>query len=498
MNRPIRRIAVAFMALFFLLLANVNYIQVFKSGDYNDNADNTRVLLDEYARKRGDILVGGTPVAYSVKTNDDLVYLRKYRQPQLYGHLTGYYSYIYGPQRDRGSRKPRARRHRRPALRPPHRRPGHQPAGAGRQRPADDRPAGPAGGVRRPGRQARLGRGDQAVHRRDPRHGEQADVQPQHSSRPTTVRRSATSGTGSTTADSRPSENRATRRRYPPGSTFKLVTAAAALSAGNYSPQTKIPAPAELDLPLTTAQMRNWQNGLCGTDPITLTDALATSCNTAFAGLGMKLGADALREQAEKFGFGAAFLPELRGVSSVFPEDPNAPQTAQSSIGQFDVSATPLQMAMVTAGIANGGKVMKPYIVAKVNGPDLQELEVTDPEVASQAVSPAVADQLKQMMVDVVESPIGTGGPVKIDGVSVGGKTGTAQTTDDRPPFAWFVALAPADNPSRRRSRRHRAGHRHRSQRDLRRPAGRAHREGRHQGGDREVTSDDPAQRGHA
>ncbi len=446
MNRPIRRIAVAFMALFFLLLANVNYIQVFKSGDYNDNADNTRVLLDEYARKRGDILVGGTPVAYSVKTDDDLVYLRKYRQPQLYGHLTGYYSYIYGPSAIEAA---------------------ENPVLAG----TDDRLF-----VRRivdlvTNRQAQGGSVQLTI---DPqaqqaafdglgdKRGSVVAIKPSTGeilamvSKPTYNPNKLSSHNGAEIrdewdrldkADSRPSENRATRRRYPPGSTFKLVTAAAALSAGNYSPQTKIPAPAELDLPLTTAQMRNWQNGLCGTDPITLTDALATSCNTAFAALGMKVGADALREQAEKFGFGAAFLPELRGVSSVFPEDPNAPQTAQSSIGQFDVSATPLQMAMVTAGIANGGKVMKPYIVAKVNGPDLQELEVTDPEVASQAVSPAVADQLKQMMVDVVESPIGTGGPVKIDGVSVGGKTGTAQTTEDRPPFAWFVALAPADDP---------------------------------------------------
>jgi len=106
-----------------------------------------------------------------------------------------------------------------------------------------------------------------------------------------------------------------------------------------------------------------------------------------------------------------------------------------------------LQMAMVSAGIANGGRVMKPYIVGKVNGPELQELEVTEPEVASQAVSPGVADQLTQMMVNVVEGPNGTGGPVKIDGVSVAGKTGTAQTTPDRPPYAWFVSFAPADNP---------------------------------------------------
>jgi penicillin-binding protein A len=447
MNRPVRRIAVAFMALFFLLLANVNYIQVFKSGDYNDNADNTRVLLDEYARKRGDILVGGTPVAYSKKTDDDLVYLRRYRQPQLYGHLTGYYSYIFGPSAIEAAQNPvlAGTDDRLFVRRIVDLVTNRQAQGGSVQLTIDPKAQQAAFDA--------LGNNRGSVVAIKPSTGEILAMV----SKPTYNPNKLSSHNGAeirdewdrlNEAESRPSENRATQRRYPPGSTFKLVTAAAALSTGDYDPDSRIPAPAELDLPLTTAQMRNWQDGLCGDDPITLTDALATSCNTAFAGLGMKVGADALREQAEKFGFGAAFLPELRGASSVFPEDPNEPQTAQSSIGQFDVSATPLQMAMVTAGIANGGRVMKPHIVARVNGPELQELEVTEPEVASQAVSPEVADQLKQMMVDVVESPIGTGGPVKIPGVSVGGKTGTAQTTPDRPPFAWFVALAPADNPA--------------------------------------------------
>jgi peptidoglycan glycosyltransferase len=448
MNRPIRRIAVGFMILFFALLANVNYIQVFQADDLNERAGNTRVLLDEYARQRGPILVGGTPVAYSVKTTDDLAYLRRYRQPKLYGHLTGYYSYIYGSSGiERAQNSVLAGTDNRLFVR----RivdlvTNRQPQGGSVLLTIDPKAQKAAYDA--------LGDKIGAVVAMEPSTGKILAM----ASTPTYDPNELSSHDSSAImaawkrlldAPNDPDENRATQRRYPPGSTFKLVTAAAALSTGRYTPDTQIPAPAALDLPLTRVDMHNWQEGLCGSsDHVSLTDALATSCNTAFADLGLKLGADALREQAEKFGFGESFLPELRGVKSVFPEDPNAPQTAQSAIGQFDVAATPLQMAMVTAAIANGGKVMRPYIVAKVSGPDLQPLEVTEPEELSQAVSPAVADQLKQMMVDVVEAPNGTGGPVAIDGVEVGGKTGTAQTTPDQPPYAWFVSFAPADNPS--------------------------------------------------
>ena len=158
------------------------------------------------------------------------------------------------------------------------------------------------------------------------------------------------------------------------------------------------------------------------------------------------MGPDALRDQAAKFGFGERPLSELSGVAaSQFPGDPNAPQTAQSAIGQFDVRATPLQMAMVAAGIANKGEVMKPYLVQNVKTADLKTVSETKPESLHQAITPEVASQLTAMMVDVVNN--GTGKPGRIDGVQVAGKTGTAQTTKERPPFAWFTAFAPADDP---------------------------------------------------
>jgi peptidoglycan glycosyltransferase len=240
--------------------------------------------------------------------------------------------------------------------------------------------------------------------------------------------------------------NRAIKELYPPGSTFKLVTAAAALSSGRYTPETKVRSPAQLDLPQTTVKLVNENRGNCaGSDNATLTVALRNSCNTAFGSVGLDLGADALRQQAEKFGFGERQLPELGAAASQFPADPNAPQVAQSAIGQFDVRATPLQMAMVSAGIANGGDVMKPYIVQNVKTADLKTVSETKPESLHQAVSADVAAQLTAMMVDVVKN--GTGKPGQIKGIDVAGKTGTAQTSPDKPPFAWFTAFAPANDP---------------------------------------------------
>lgn len=445
MNRPIRRVAVAFMVLFLALMANANYIQVFQASDLNDRSDNRRVTLDEYARQRGPILVGGTQVAYSVKTKDDLVYLRKYRDPKLYGLLTGYYSFVYGRE-------------------------GIESAQNSVLSGTDDRlfvrrivdlitNRKPQGGsvlltinpAAQKAAQQALGNKTGAAVAINPSTGEILAMVSNPSYDPNRLSSHDANSIIKAWKDldedpDNPTENRAAQRRYPPGSTFKLVTSAAALSTGRYAPNTMLSAPASLDLPQTTFNMKNWQDGLCGpAAQVTLQDALATSCNTAFGGLGLALGDKAIREQAEKFGFGQKFLPELDASSSVFPDELNPPQLAQSSIGQFEVAATPLQMAMVTAAIANRGKLMKPYIVAKTSGPDLKTLEVTEPEEVDQAVTPEVASQLNQMMVDVVEN--GTGSPVKIPGVRVGGKTGTAQTTPDRPPFAWFTSFAPAEDP---------------------------------------------------
>jgi peptidoglycan glycosyltransferase len=116
------------------------------------------------------------------------------------------------------------------------------------------------------------------------------------------------------------------------------------------------------------------------------------------------------------------------------------PQLAQSGIGQFEVAATPLQMAMVAAGIANDGNVMKPYVVDTVRAPNLRVLDKTRPERLSEAVSSSNARKLQDMMISTVQ--VGTATSAQIPGVEVGAKTGTAQSTTDRPPYAWFVSYA--------------------------------------------------------
>src|SRR4029450_5524154 len=213
----------------------------------------------------------------------------------------------------------------------------------------------------------------------------------------------------------KPLSNRAAREIYPPGSTFKLVTAAAALADGK-TPESTIKSPALLKLPGTKTYLRN--SSPCGGTEITMTQALKVSCNTAFANLGLDVGEDKLRAQAEKFGFDQRHLEGLAGVASKFPDQLDEAQLALSSIGQYDVAASPLQMAMVTAAIANDGVLMDPYVVSMVQSPDLKPISTHKPQKLSYAMLSSNAKELQQMMVTVVEE--GTGRNGQIPGVTVG------------------------------------------------------------------------------
>jgi peptidoglycan glycosyltransferase len=183
----------------------------------------------------------------------------------------------------------------------------------------------------------------------------------------------------------------------------------------------------------------------CGSGEVSLTDALRVSCNTAFGFLGLELGGDALREQAEAFGFGEDLRIPLRVTPSSVPEELNPPQTAQSAIGQFDVRVSPLQIAMVSAAIANGGVLMQPNLVRAIRDADLTVIEESSPSELGTPVSAETAAQLARMMVTVVAD--GTGRAAQVDGVTVAGKTGTAQHAQGRPPHAWFTSFAPAEDP---------------------------------------------------
>jgi peptidoglycan glycosyltransferase len=444
-NSAIRRLAVAAIILMLALMANSTYLQAFRAGELNGRNDNRRVRDSQFSIDRGPILIGNTPIAESEASNDRFQFQRAYASGPAYAPVTGYYSYLYGrggieltQNAELNGSDPSMAFRRVVDVLTNRRQQGASVTltlNAAAQQAAYDGLAGKTG----------------AVVAIEPKTGKVLALVSRPSYNPNELAshdldKVAAAWKRLNADDSKPMSNRAIKELYPPGSTFKLVTTAAALSSGKYTPETKVHSPAELPLPQTTEPLRNENLRNCGgSDNATLTVALRNSCNTAFGTVGMDLGADALAEQAAKFGFGERQLPELGAVASQFPADVNAPQTAQSAIGQFDVRATPLQMAMVAAGIANQGEVMKPYLVQNVKTADLKTVEETKPESLHQAVTPEVAAQLTQMMVDVVEN--GTGKPGRISGVQVAGKTGTAQTSKDRPPFAWFTAFAPAGDP---------------------------------------------------
>ncbi len=448
MNAPLRRLAGVVTVLFACLFASSTFVQFVQAEGLNERPGNARTLYKEFGRPRGPLVVGREPVARSVEQEDDdpYAYQRKYPGGELYSHVTGYYSVVFGTtgmEQEAGDLLSGT------ADQLFYRRlsdlfTGRQPQGASVELTLDPRAQQAAWDA--------LGDQRGAVVALDPKTGDVLALVSKPAFDPNLLAVHDTDALQRNRAQlladpQRPLENRAIASRlYPPGSVFKLVTAAAALSDGRYTPEGLVPGPAELDLPQTTVTLPNSNGRPCGrNNQVTLTDALRVSCNTAFGAIGLDLGAPAMREQAEAFGFGRALDIPLEVTRSAFPAAPNPPQLAQSAIGQFDVRVTPLQVAMISAGIANGGVVMQPNLVRTVRSADLDVVTRSQPRALSTAVSGDVAAQLTAMMEQVVER--GTGTRAQISGVRVAGKTGTAQQGEGRSPHAWFTSFAPADDP---------------------------------------------------
>ena len=450
-NRPLRRVAFAVLLLFGALLLRANWVQVVRGDAYANDSRNSRVLLRTYEQERGPISVvagGGEqqPIARSEDTGGRLRYLRRYDPGSPYAHVTGFVSLVYGtPQGVERSENDllTGDDDRLFVRRLSDYVTGREPSGGSVVLSIN--PAAQTAAV-----EGLSGKRGAAV-AMDPRTGAvlamasapSFDPNRLSSHDPAEIRAyydQLTNDAG------KPLLNRAISSTYPPGSTFKVVTAAAALESGAVTINDQIPSPRELDLPQTNANLRNFGGSACTGETSTLPDALRISCNTAFGSLGLTMPENALRERAQAFGFGEEDLTApTRVAPSRFPDETNPPQAAQSAIGQFDVRATPLQMAMVAAGIANDGEVMKPYLVAEAQAPDLSRLSRTSPEVLSRATSPEVAEQLTAMMELVVAD--GSGTSARIPDVRVAGKTGTAQHAEGRAPHAWFIGFAPAEDP---------------------------------------------------
>ena len=445
MNAPVRRVFVVVMIMSLALMVSITAVQYLRAPSLNDDGRNVRALYREYGRDRGPIVVAGESVAYSVPVDDAFSYLRTYSNGPLLAHVTGYFSLvngITGMERAENAvlngTSSSLLLERIQSLFT-----GSQPQGGSVELTID--PAAQQA--------AADAFGDQvgAAVALDPKTGAVLALYSTPSFDPNTLAGHDTQAVAeefqALQADpGKPLENRAIAGTlYPPGSTFKLVTTAALLADG-YTAESLVPAPDAYQLPGSSATLGNPGGERCGDGAaVTLEFALQVSCNTPFAILGVEIGDDALRAQAEAFGWGQDLDIPLVVTPSIFPEDPDAAQTAMSAIGQFDVRATPIQMAMVSAAVANGGVLMRPYLTATTRGPNLDVLTQTEPSVFSTPMTESNAAELRDMMVNVVEN--GTGFRAQIPGVQVAGKTGTAQTAEDKPPHAWFTAFAPADDP---------------------------------------------------
>jgi peptidoglycan glycosyltransferase len=248
-----------------------------------------------------------------------------------------------------------------------------------------------------------------------------------------------------------PMLNQSIGQLWPPGSAFKMIPAAAALESGYVqNADVLLPAPHRYLLPGTSTEVRNFGDAHCSPDGMqSIHDAMIISCNTLFMEMSVDMGADVIAQQARRFGFDDPFRVPMRSAISSFPNpsDLYPARLALAGIGQGDVTATPLQMAMVSAAIGNHGVLMQPYLVETIRNPDLDIVFQGQPHRLRQAVSESTAGVLRDMLVDAVSSPRATGRGAIISGVQVAGKTGTAESAPGRPPHAWFTAFAPADNP---------------------------------------------------
>ena len=448
MNKPIRTMAVFCLLLFLALLVNVTYLQYVAAEELGEDPNNRRVIAAAFSRERGPILVGRDPVAESVASDDQYDYQRTYPQPFKYAHLTGFFSYYNATGIELSQNGVLSGDDSRFFVtRMVDLISNDSPRGGSVQLTIDPAAQDAAWtGLEGLGPEA-----EAAVVALEPATGRILAMASVPSYDPN---RLASHDFGAVlkaydeldSAESEPLLNRAIQTTLPPGSTFKLVTAAAAIESGRYDADSMVLGGSGYRLPQSSSVVRNYPDADCGTGEISLTQALSVSCNVSFLDLADKLGAEAMREQAEKFGFNTTYLDDLPlQATSNYPADLDRPQTALSGIGQGSVTASPLQMAMVVAGIANTGQVPTPYLVDEIRSPDRDLLDQADPTTFSEAVSPATAAELTRMMVTTVQS--GTASPGAIPGIPVAGKTGTAEAGGDRPPYAWFVSFAPADNP---------------------------------------------------
>ncbi|MFF8834032.1 peptidoglycan D,D-transpeptidase FtsI family protein [Streptomyces sp. NPDC015130] len=441
MNKPLRRVAIFCGLLIFALLVRDNWLQFVRADELNSHSKNTRVRIERYANERGNIIVDGKPITGSVDSQDPYYkYKRTYTDGPMWAPVTGYASQAYDANQiekiEDGiltGNDDRLFFDRTLAM------------FTGDKKKGGDVVTTLSGAAQKAAYKG-LGNNTGAVVAIEPSTGKILALASTPSYDPTSFAGYSGKDEKAWVAlekdKNKPKQNRAIREIYPPGSVFKVVTAAAALESGKVTDiDAATETPEGWKIPLSTKPMKNHSGGCANAS---LNEALRISCNSVFAKLGDDVGVEKMNEMAEKFGFNAEQFTPVRSSASVYDKKADRGGNALSSIGQFNTATTPLQMAMVTAAIANDGKLMKPYMVDKLVAPNLDVIKQNEPEEMSQPVSPQNAQKLQQMMENVVAKGTGGKADLNMDGVKVGGKTGTAQHGEKnaKRPYAWFISYA--------------------------------------------------------
>ncbi|MDT0402972.1 MULTISPECIES: peptidoglycan D,D-transpeptidase FtsI family protein [Streptomyces] len=450
MNKPLRRVAIFCGLLILALLVRGNWLQYAQADKLRTDEENRRVAIERYASPRGDIIVDGEPITGHKATTGDFKYKRTYKDGAMWAPVTGFVSQAFGATQLEsiedgiltGNDDRLFFRNTLDMLTGKNKEGGNvvTTLSGAAQKAAYD-------GLKKQGAKG-------SVVALEPSTGKILALASYPSYDPSTIAGNSldtdTKAWQKLQKKNNPADptlNRALREIYPPGSTFKVLTAAAALEYGLYDDaDSKTDSPLPWTMPGTTTELKNEGNIPC--ENATLREALRVSCNTVFGKVGSDLGNEKMLEMAKKFGFTEEQFTPVRSNASVFSEDMAPSEVALSSIGQFNTAATPLQMAMVSAAVANNGTLMKPYMVDELQAPSLDTIEKTDPEEMSKPMSAETAQTLQSMMETVVKE--GTGTNAQISGVTVGGKTGTAQhgENNSKNPYAWFISYAKTSDGS--------------------------------------------------
>ncbi|MES5819242.1 penicillin-binding transpeptidase domain-containing protein [Streptomyces sp. RG80] len=444
MNKPLRRIAIFCGLLVMALLIRDNWLQYVKADELRTDTDNRRVAIERYATPRGNIIVDGKAITgFKETTTGDFKYKRTYKDGAMWAPVTGFVSQAYGANQLEyiedgiltGNDDRLFFRNTLDMI-------------TGKAKEGGNVVTTLNAAAQKAAYEGLAKRGKGAVVALEPSTGKILALASYPSYDPGTI-----AGGGDSDAaawkklDKKnnpddPMLNRALREVYPPGSTFKVVTAAAALENGLYDDaDEKTDSPLPWVMTGTTTELKNEGNIPCKN--ATMRVALQYSCNTVFGKIGADLKNEKMLEEAKKFGFTEEQFTPVRSSASIFSDNMEPSQVALSSIGQFNTAATPLQMAMVASAVANDGTLMKPYMVDELQASNVDAIEKTDPEQYSQPLSAKNAQILQSMMETVVKD--GTGKTAQIGGgVTVGGKTGTAQhgENNSKNPYAWFISYA--------------------------------------------------------